>query len=62
MAGLLARVGWNVLQILLAPALANLSFQAELPLVTTCFVLAVGLSARLLEQGRSLQEENEEFI
>ncbi len=62
MAGLLARVGWNALQLLLAPMLPNLSFQVELPLVTTCFVLAVGLSARLLEQGRSLQEENEEFI
>ena len=61
-AGLLARVGWNALQLLLAPVLPNLSFQAELPLVTTCFVLAVGLSARLLEQGRAFREENEEFI
>ena len=61
-AGLLARVGWNALQLLLAPVLPNLSFQAELPLVTTCFVLAVGLGARLLEQGRAYREENEEFI
>lgn len=62
MAGLLARVGWNALQLLLAPMLPNLSFQVELPLVTTCFVLAVGLSARLLEQGWAFREENEEFI
>jgi len=57
-----SNLGYNVLQLLYMKDLLNVSIGVNIPLFSICFVLAVLLFARMMEENRQLKEDSELII
>lgn len=57
-----SNVGYNVLQLLYMKDLLDVNIGVNIPLFSICFVLAVLLFARMMEENRQLKEDSELII
>ena len=58
----LSAMGFNLLQLLFARQIHNISFSLDIPLLSVAFVLAALLLARYIEENKRLKDDNDLFI